>query len=61
MVRRGQESAELRDAVDADQVGTVLGATYFSTVLRWVAVDPAPFDLGDRLEQTLDLVLNGLR
>lgn len=60
VVHRGQQSGEFRDDVAADQVGVVLAATYFSTVLHWTAAGPSPFDLEDRLQQTLDLLLRGL-
>ena len=60
LVRRGQTAGEFRADVDADQVGLILGAAYFSTLLRWATADPPPFDLGARLNQTLDLVLHGL-
>lgn len=61
LVHHGQATGEFRADADAEQVGLVLGAAYFSTLLRWATVDPAPFDLAARLEQTLDLVLRGLR
>ena len=60
IVRHGQATGEFRADADADQVGLVLGAAYFSTLLRWVAADPPPFDLASRLHHTLDLVLRGL-
>jgi AcrR family transcriptional regulator len=60
VVRAGQESGEFRTEVDAAQVGVVLAASYFSTVLRWATVGPPPFDLDLRLQQTLELVLRGL-
>ena len=61
VVRAGQNNGEFRTDVDAAQVGVVLAASYFSTVLRWATDDPLPFDLDLRLQQTLDLVLGGLR
>jgi AcrR family transcriptional regulator len=61
VVRGGQRTGEFRGDVEAEQVGVVLAATYFSTVLQWTATDPPPFDLDLRLQQTLDLVLRGLR
>lgn len=61
VVREGQLTREFRADVEAAQVGVVLAATYFSTVLQWTAADPAPFDLDLRLQQTLDLILRGLR
>jgi AcrR family transcriptional regulator len=60
VVRAGQNNGEFRTEVDAAQVGVVLAASYFSTVLRWATADPPPFDLDLRIQQTLDLVLRGL-
>ncbi|MEU9899040.1 TetR/AcrR family transcriptional regulator [Streptomyces phaeochromogenes] len=60
IVEQGRQRGELRTGVDADQVGTMLAACYFSTVLRWIRVDPAPFDLRDRLDGALDVILLGI-
>ncbi|MCX4907412.1 TetR/AcrR family transcriptional regulator [Streptomyces sp. NBC_00878] len=60
IVERGRQRGELRTGVDADQVGTMLAACYFSTVLRWIRVEPAPFDLRDRLDSALDVTLFGI-
>ncbi|WP_405907497.1 MULTISPECIES: TetR/AcrR family transcriptional regulator [unclassified Streptomyces] len=57
---RGRQRGELRTGVDADQVGAMLAASYFSTVLRWIRVEPAPFDLRDRLDGALDVILLGI-
>lgn len=38
----------------------MLAASYFSTVLRWIRVEPAPFDLRDRLDGALDVILLGI-
>jgi len=60
VVRRGQEQGELRPETDAAQVGALLAAGYFATVLRWISADPAPFELAAALEEMLDIVLRGL-
>jgi len=60
VVRRGQEEGELRPETDAAQVGALLAAGYFATVLRWISADPAPFELAAALEEMLDIVLRGL-
>ncbi|MCX5559259.1 TetR/AcrR family transcriptional regulator [Streptomyces sp. NBC_00038] len=60
IVEQGRQRGELRTGVAADQVGAMLAASYFSTVLRWIRVEPAPFDLRDRLDGTLDVILLGI-
>jgi AcrR family transcriptional regulator len=60
VVHRGQERGELRRDVDPGQVGALLAAGYFAAVLRWIATDPAPFELADELARLLDIVLRGL-
>jgi hypothetical protein len=60
VVRRGQESGELRAELDAEQVGALLEAGYFAAVLRWISVEPAPFELAGALQHTLDIVLRGI-
>lgn len=60
-IKRGQSSGEFRGDVDADHVGQLLAAGYFTTVLRWAAQDPEPFPLNERLLESLDLILRGLR
>ncbi len=60
VVRRGQEQGELRPEPDAAQVGALLAAGYFATVLRWISADPEPFELAAALEEMLDIVLRGL-
>jgi AcrR family transcriptional regulator len=59
IVASGQQRGEIRD-VDAGQVGAVLAAAYFSTVLRWTAVEPAPFSLVEDIDDVLDVVLRGI-
>ncbi|MFF1681160.1 TetR/AcrR family transcriptional regulator [Streptomyces sp. NPDC058256] len=60
IAERGRQSGEIRTGVDAEHVGAMLAACYFSAVLRWIRVEPAPFDLRDRLDRTLDVILRGI-
>ncbi|GAA3431341.1 TetR/AcrR family transcriptional regulator [Kutzneria kofuensis] len=59
-VERGQQIGELQPQVDPAVAGRLLAAGYFSTVLRWVHDDPAPFDLAEQLDDMASLVLRGL-
>jgi AcrR family transcriptional regulator len=61
VIRAGQDAGAVEPAVDPRQAGSLLAAGYFSTVLQWAAAEPVPFDLGDRLESMLDLVLPALQ
>jgi AcrR family transcriptional regulator len=60
VIRRGQDSGQLRRGVDPAVAGQLMAAGYFSAVLRWTATEPAPFDLTERLEALVDLLLSGL-
>ncbi|GEC09983.1 TetR family transcriptional regulator [Streptomyces spinoverrucosus] len=60
IVEQGRHRGEVRAGVDCDQAGQLLAACYFSTILRWIREDPAPFDLHQRLAGTLDIILLGL-
>lgn len=63
----GQELAEviagsgarLRASADPARVGRLLALGYYSAVVRWIHVEPAPFDLGTELAALLDTVLDG--
>ncbi|WP_257004031.1 hypothetical protein [Streptomyces sp. SA15] len=46
--------------MDGGQAGALLAVCYFSTVLRWIREEPAPFELPDRLDGALDIVLRGI-
>ncbi len=59
IIAAGQRTGEIRE-VDAQQVGAVLAAAYFSIVLRWTSVEPAPFSLREHIEGVLDIVLGGV-
>ncbi len=60
LIERGQRTGEIRPGVDAAQVGVILAAGYFSTVLRWIAAEPPPFSLADQIDGMLDIVLRGV-
>ncbi|MDL5159749.1 TetR/AcrR family transcriptional regulator [Actinomycetospora termitidis] len=49
----------LRPGTDAAQVGRLLALGYYSAVVRWIEVEPAPFDLDRELAAVLDTVLVG--
>lgn len=51
--------AALRASSDAAQVGHLLALGYYSAVVRWIRVEPAPFDLARELADVLDTVLLG--
>jgi AcrR family transcriptional regulator len=59
IIASGQRQGEIRE-VDARQVGAVLAAAYFSTVLRWTSVEPTPFSLLEHIEGVLEIVLGGI-
>lgn len=59
IVEEGRRRAEIRTDVDCDQAGALLAACYFSTILRWVRQEPAPFGLHERLDSMLDIALRG--
>ncbi|MGC9538886.1 TetR/AcrR family transcriptional regulator [Streptomyces sp. UG1] len=60
IVEEGRQRGEIRTGVDPDQAGTLLAACYFSTILRWIREEPAPFDLHQHLAGALDIILPGL-
>ncbi|MEU0407806.1 helix-turn-helix domain-containing protein [Streptomyces griseorubiginosus] len=60
IVEEGRRRGEIRAGADCDQVGQLLAACYFSTILRWVREEPAPFDLHQRIAGALDIILLGL-
>lgn len=59
IITSGQRQGAIRE-VDARQVGAVLAAAYFSTVLRWTAVEAPPFSLLEQIEGVLEIVLDGI-
>jgi AcrR family transcriptional regulator len=60
-IRRGQELAQIRGEVDAEQAGEMLAATYFATIIRWVDRDPPTFDLTEALINSVRLLMQGIQ
>jgi AcrR family transcriptional regulator len=60
ILRDGQRRGEVRADVAVTESAELIAAGYFSSVLRWVATEPEPFDLAGRLDRMLDLLLPGL-
>lgn len=60
IIEHGLRRGEIKPGVDAVQAGSLLAAGYFSGILRWTAEDPPPFDLPDRLDRVIDIVLAGI-
>lgn len=56
----GRDRGQLRADVDPVQAGLLLASGYFLVLNRWIAAEPAPFDLYGELLKTLDLVLFGV-
>ena len=52
-------AARLQASASPVQVGRLLALGYYSAVVRWIHVEPAPFDLGTELSALLDTVLDG--
>jgi AcrR family transcriptional regulator len=57
---RAQGRGEIRREVDPEQVGAMLAATYFATIIRWVDHDPPTFDLTQTLIDSAELLLHGI-
>ena len=60
LVRRGQAAGELRRGVVPEVAGAVLVASYFTIVNIW-ATGSERFDLTDVVDQSLKIVLHGLK
>jgi AcrR family transcriptional regulator len=61
IVANGRERRELRRDLDTQLVARLLFDAYVGIVIRWVAVDPPPFELGPTLREMVTTVLDGLR
>lgn len=59
-ITRAKARGEVPPEVDPDQAGLLLAAAYFVVLTNWIAAEPEPFDLTDRLVDTLSLLLPGL-
>ncbi|MHC1557462.1 TetR/AcrR family transcriptional regulator [Actinomycetospora sp. C-140] len=51
--------ARLRPSTDPAQIGRLLALGYYSAVVRWIHLEPAPFALDAELSAILDTVLSG--
>jgi AcrR family transcriptional regulator len=60
IVRRGRAAGEFRRAVVPEVAGAVLVGSYFAIVNAW-ATGGAAFDLGDAVDQSLKIVLQGIK
>lgn len=59
-IERAKGRGEIRPQVDPDQVGEMLAATYFATIIRWADHDPPAFDLTEALTNSARLLLHGI-
>lgn len=60
IVEEGKTRGEVRADVDPAEVGSIVAASYFTNVLRWSSQEPAPFDLKERLDRMLTVILTGI-
>lgn len=60
IVRRGRAAGELRKGVVPEVAAAVLVGSYFAIVNAWATGGEA-FDLGDAVDQSLKIVLHGLK
>jgi AcrR family transcriptional regulator len=59
LIRQGQRSGEIHPAVDAELVAQMLEGLYYQQLVFWCQQDYA-FDLAERLEQVVDLLIVGI-
>jgi AcrR family transcriptional regulator len=59
VVRQGQDAAELRHKVEPRLAAAIITSAYFAIVTEWVRCS-GRFDLTAAVQQSLDVVLNGL-
>jgi AcrR family transcriptional regulator len=59
-IHGAQLRGEIKEGVDPGQVGAMLAAMYFSTIIRWVDHDPPEFDLAETLVSSVHLLLHGI-
>jgi AcrR family transcriptional regulator len=59
LIRRAQRTGEVHPAVDPELVAQMLEGLYYQQLVIWCQEDFA-FDLGERLEQVVDLLLVGI-
>ena len=54
-----ESGVELRHHAGPSQIARMLALGYFSAVMRWIDLEPAPFDLALELSDLLETVLTG--
>lgn len=59
LIRRGQRTGEVHPAVDAELVAQMLEGLYYQQLVIWCQEDFS-FDLAERLEQVVDLLMGGV-
>lgn len=59
VVRQGQASGELRHRVEPRLAAAIITSAYFAIITEWVRCG-GQFDLAGAVQQSLDVVLNGL-
>jgi AcrR family transcriptional regulator len=59
VVRQGQADGELRQRVEPRLAAGIITAAYFAIITEWVRCG-GKFDLAEAVQQSLDVVLNGL-
>jgi len=59
VVRQGQTSGELRHRVEPRLAAAIITSAYFAIITEWVRCG-GQFDLAGAVQQSLDVVLNGL-
>lgn len=60
VIRRGQERGEILGTLDPAQAASVVAATAFSTVVRWLVRGGSAKGMKTALEAKLDIIFNGL-
>ncbi|NNN29696.1 TetR/AcrR family transcriptional regulator [Streptomyces sp. S3(2020)] len=60
IIEEGIRRGEVRATVDPGEAGSLIAAGYFAGVMRWTGEEPEPFELRQRLERMLDIVLEGI-
>ncbi|WP_327699156.1 TetR/AcrR family transcriptional regulator [Streptomyces sp. NBC_00459] len=60
IIADGVSRDEVRPGVDPAEAGSLIAAGYFASVIRWAGAEPEPFDLRERLDGMLDIVLGGI-
>lgn len=59
LIGRGQRTGEIHRAVDPELVAQILEGLYYQQLVIWCREDFS-FDLGERLEQVVDLLIYGI-